>query len=80
MIFARILELISWRRFQTYVDRYQGDSKVHSFFCNEYFRVMLFDEFQEKFLIIFENSFSFGSSMHIWRSKRAGIFFVSFSS
>jgi hypothetical protein len=42
MIFAQILELIPWRRFQTCVDRYQGDLKVHSFSCNEFFRVMIF--------------------------------------
>ncbi|MDR0703985.1 MAG: DUF4372 domain-containing protein, partial [Planctomycetaceae bacterium] len=41
MVLSQILDLIPWRRFQTCVDRYQGDSKVHSFFCNEFFRVMI---------------------------------------
>ena len=41
-IFAQIMNLLPWRRFQTCVTRYQGDYKVRTFKCAEHFRVMAF--------------------------------------
>ncbi len=41
-IFAQIMNLLPWRRFQTCVARYQGDYKVKTFNCAEHFRVMAF--------------------------------------
>ena len=41
-IFAQIMNLLPWRRFQTCVARYQGDYKVKKFKCAEHFRVMAF--------------------------------------
>ena len=42
MVFAQLMELMPWRRFQTCVDRYRGDRKIKSFYCHEFFRVMVF--------------------------------------
>jgi hypothetical protein len=42
MIFSQFLELISWNRLQTYVDHHRGDWHVKSFYCREFFRVMIF--------------------------------------
>lgn len=42
MILAQVLSIVPWRRFQTCVDRYKGDWKVKSFYCHEFFRVMVF--------------------------------------
>lgn len=42
MIFAQLLSIVPWRRFQTCVDRYNGDRKVKAFYCHEFFRVMAF--------------------------------------
>jgi hypothetical protein len=42
MVFSQVLELVPWRRFQTCVDRHQGDRKIKSFYCHEFFRVMVF--------------------------------------
>ena len=36
------MQQLPWRRFQTFVDRYQGDYKVKTFRCTEHFRVMAF--------------------------------------
>jgi hypothetical protein len=41
-IFSQIMNLLSWRRFQTCVSRYQGDYKVKTFKCAEHFRVLAF--------------------------------------
>ncbi len=41
-IFAQIMNLLPWRRFQTCVARYQGDYKIKTFKCAEHFRVMAF--------------------------------------
>ena len=41
-IFAQVMNLLPWRRFQTCVTRYQGDYKVRTFKCAEHFRVMAF--------------------------------------
>ena len=41
-IFAQIMNLLPWRRFQTCVARYHGDYKVRTFKCAEHFRVMAF--------------------------------------
>jgi hypothetical protein len=41
-IFAQLMDIVPWRRFQTCVERYRGDWKVQSFYCSEFFRVMVF--------------------------------------
>lgn len=41
-VFAQIMETVPWRRFQTCVNRYKGDSSVQTFTCAEFFRVMIF--------------------------------------
>ena len=42
LVFSQIMDFVPWRRFQTCVDRYHGDWKIHSFKCSEYYRVMAF--------------------------------------
>ena len=42
MVFSQFMELVSWKSFQTCVDRHRGDWKVKSFYCREFFRVMIF--------------------------------------
>jgi len=42
MVFSQVMELVPWRRFQTCVDRHQGDQKIKTFYCHEFFRVMAF--------------------------------------
>ena len=42
MVFSQFLELVSWKSFQNCVDRHRGDWKVKSFYCREFFRVMVF--------------------------------------
>ena len=39
MVFSQFMELVSWKSFQTCVDRHRGDWKVKSFYCREFFRV-----------------------------------------
>ena len=41
-IFAQIMNLLPWRRFQTCVAKYNGDYKIKTFKCAEHFRVMAF--------------------------------------
>ncbi len=41
-VFSQLMQHLPWRRFQTFVDRYQGDYKVKTFRCTEHFRVMAF--------------------------------------
>lgn len=41
-VFTQLMQQLPWRRFQTIVDRYQGDYKVRKFQCTEHFRVMAF--------------------------------------
>ncbi len=41
-VFSQLMQQLPWRRFQTFVDRYQGDYKVKTFRCAEHFRVMAF--------------------------------------
>jgi hypothetical protein len=41
-VFSQIMELIPWKRFQTCVDRYNGDYRVQEFKCSDYFKVMIF--------------------------------------
>jgi len=41
-VFSQLMQQLPWRRFQTFVDRYQGDYKVKTFRCTEHFRVMAF--------------------------------------
>ena len=42
MVFSQFLELISRKSFQSCVDRHRGDWHVKSFYCSEFFRVMIF--------------------------------------
>lgn len=41
-VFSQLMQQLPWRRFQTLVDRYQGDYKAKTFLCAEHFRVMSF--------------------------------------
>ncbi len=41
-VFSRLMQQLPWWRFQTFVDRDQGDYKVKTFRCAEPFRVMAF--------------------------------------
>jgi hypothetical protein len=41
-IFSQLMSHVPWRRFDTCVNRYQGDYKVKSFTCGEHFRVLAF--------------------------------------
>jgi len=41
-IFSQLMQQLPWRRFQTIVDRYQGDYKAKTFRCAEHLRVMAF--------------------------------------
>ena len=41
-IFSQLMDIVPWRRFQTCVNRYQGDYKIKDFFSAEHFRVMAF--------------------------------------
>jgi len=42
MIFAQVMNLIPWRRFQTCVNRYRGDTKTHALSTQEFFKIMAF--------------------------------------
>lgn len=42
LVFAQIMSLVPWRRFQTCVDRYKGDAYAKLLTCNDYFRIMAF--------------------------------------
>ena len=42
LVFAQLLDIVPWRRFQTCVDRHRGDWKIKTFYCHEFFRVMAF--------------------------------------
>lgn len=42
VIFSQLMQQLPWRRFQTIVERYQGDYKAKTFRCAEHFRVMAF--------------------------------------
>ena len=41
-VFPQVMAMLLWKRFQTCVERYQGDQKIKSFSCREFFRVMAF--------------------------------------
>lgn len=41
-VFSQIMDIIPWKRFQTCVDRYNGDYRVQEFKCSDYFKVMIF--------------------------------------
>jgi hypothetical protein len=41
-IFAQLMDIVPWRRFETCVSRYQGNYKAKNFTCAEHFRVMAF--------------------------------------
>jgi hypothetical protein len=40
MVFSQVMELVPWRRFQTCVERYQGDHKIISLTTQEFFKIM----------------------------------------
>ena len=40
MVFSQVMEFIPWRRFQTCVERYQGDHKIISLTTQEFFKIM----------------------------------------
>jgi len=42
MIFAQVMNFMPWRRFQTCVNRYRGDTKTHALSTQEFFKVMAF--------------------------------------
>ena len=42
MVFTQLMDIVSWQSFQTCVDRHRGDYYVKSFYCREFFRVMIF--------------------------------------
>jgi hypothetical protein len=42
MVFAQVMDLVPWRRFQTCVDRYHGDVKTHALSTREFFKIMAF--------------------------------------
>ena len=44
LVFAQTMEYVPWRRFDTCVNRYNGDYKVHKFKCADLFRVMAFGQ------------------------------------
>lgn len=44
LIFAQTMEYVPWRRFDTCVNRYNGDYKVKKFKCADFFRVMAFGQ------------------------------------
>ena len=41
-VFSQIMDIIPWERFQTCVNRYNGDYRVQEFKCSDYFKVMIF--------------------------------------
>jgi hypothetical protein len=41
-VFSQIMDIIPWDRFQTCVNRYNGDYRVQEFKCSDYFKVMIF--------------------------------------
>ena len=41
-VFTQIMELVPWRRFQTCVNRYNGDYHTKEFKCSDYFKIMAF--------------------------------------
>jgi len=41
-VFSQIMDLIPWERFQTCVNRYNGDYRIQEFKCSDYFKVMIF--------------------------------------
>ena len=42
MIFSQVMDILPWRRFQTCVDRYHGNTKAHSLSTQEFFKIMIF--------------------------------------
>ncbi len=43
-IFAQVMEHVPWRRFQTLVNRYDGDHKIKTYPCAEQLRVLMFGQ------------------------------------
>jgi hypothetical protein len=44
LIFTQVMEYVSWRRFTTCVNRYNGDYKVQKLKCADLFRIMAFGQ------------------------------------
>jgi len=42
MVFSQVMAALPWRRFQTCVDRHEGDYKIISLWTSEFFKVMAF--------------------------------------
>lgn len=42
LVFSQVMEFLPWRRFDTCVQRYNGDHKIKTFSCAEQLRVMAF--------------------------------------
>ena len=42
MVFPQVMAMLPWRRFQTCVERYQGDKKIISLSTQEFFKIMAF--------------------------------------
>jgi hypothetical protein len=42
MVFSQVMDVLPWRRFQTCIDRYHGDTKSHALTTQEFFRIMMF--------------------------------------
>jgi hypothetical protein len=41
-IFTQIMDLVNWKQFPTYVERYHGDCRVRQSRYSDYFRMMVF--------------------------------------
>lgn len=48
MVFAQLLQLVPWRRFQTCVKRYEGDSKTYALPTRDFFKIMVFAQIAER--------------------------------
>jgi len=42
MVFSQVMNLLSWKRFQTCVNRYHGDSNTHALSTQAFFKIMVF--------------------------------------
>jgi len=48
MVFSQVMAMLPWRRFQTYVQWYQGDKKIKKLSCREFFLVMAFAQITDR--------------------------------
>jgi len=44
MVFSQVMAMLPWRRFQTCVERYQGDYKIISLTTQDFFKIMAFTQ------------------------------------